>query len=311
MSRIKKVGVIGYGYWGQKLAAKFKEIGVLTSICDLNDKRMEQALNDYMVTPWPNYKEMLAHSPIDAVAIATPPETHFEIAKYCLQERFHVLCEKPLATSSEQAKELEDLAIENKRRLQVDYIYLACPGIQAIPIPPGPADMHIRLWNVGGAPSDSTRKLIWAGLPHALSLAIRFFDDSPTSIDCFKTEENRIAFCLHYQSLDSKCFIDIADYAGQRRRSVLINDHRCGGGATWEFSADKPCNLMQIGYPELNAFFHQSKDGPKLPPNEEVEPLMEVCKSFLCGDVIEDRIGSKVAKLTDQILNCNGMRCLK
>lgn len=309
MSRIKKVGVIGYGYWGKKLAAKFKELNALTSICDENDLCAEQALNEYMVTPWPSYKEMLAHSPIDAVAIATPPETHYEIAKYCLQERFHVLCEKPLALSLEHAKELEDLAIENKRRLQVDYIYLACPGIQAMPIPPGAADMHIRLWNIGGAPSDSTRKLVWAGLPHALSLAVRFFDDSPTSIDCFKTEENRIAFCLHYKSLDSRCFIDIADYAGQRRRSVLIHDHR-HPGATWEFSADKPSCLMHLSYASFNGFFHQRKEVPGH-IIDEIEPLMEVCKSFLSGGVIEDRIGSKVARLTDQLLNSNGMRCLK
>src|SRR5207249_10129883 len=61
---------------------------------------------------------------IDAIVIATPISTHFDLAKACLEAGKHVLIEKPLTRTSAQARELIRLARERRRVLMVDHTFI-------------------------------------------------------------------------------------------------------------------------------------------------------------------------------------------
>jgi predicted dehydrogenase len=129
-----KVGIVGLGYWGPKLARNFHNLpGAVLQICaDLRDDRLAELKKLYPeVSTTHSYAEMLA-SDIDAVVIATPVFTHFPLAKKALLANKHVLVEKPFTRSSAQANEMIDLARERGLTLMVGHTFEYNPAVQAV-----------------------------------------------------------------------------------------------------------------------------------------------------------------------------------
>ena len=75
---------------------------------------------------------MLSSPDLDAVHIATPNDTHFEIAKYALENGKHVLVEKPMTKSSEEAYKLLEIATKNKKVIQTGHIFRFNNGISEL-----------------------------------------------------------------------------------------------------------------------------------------------------------------------------------
>jgi len=125
MSEIK-VGVIGCGYWGPNLIRNFSccPLTQLVAVCDRDQKRLDSIGGKYAGVKLCSALDDLLELELDAVAIATPVSTHFDLASQCLKAGFHVLVEKPLAASVEEATQLVDLADTAGRILMVDHTYL-------------------------------------------------------------------------------------------------------------------------------------------------------------------------------------------
>jgi predicted dehydrogenase len=126
------VGVIGCGYWGSKLVRVFQSLVdvQVVACCDLNPKRLAN-LYPHIKT-FGDIDTFAAQSACHAVAIATPIDTHYEIAKRFLQAGKHVFVEKPLATSSGEAAELNLLAKDRNRVLGVGHVFLYHPAVDKI-----------------------------------------------------------------------------------------------------------------------------------------------------------------------------------
>ena len=126
---MKKInlGIIGLGYWGPNLYRNFnnnKNVNVI-SVADLDIKKTIQCSNnDPNLNTYTDYKRLILDPKIDAVAIATPVNTHYKIAKYALNNNKHVFVEKPLADSSLKCLELIKLSKKNKLILFVDHTFL-------------------------------------------------------------------------------------------------------------------------------------------------------------------------------------------
>lgn len=121
------IGVIGYGYWGPNLVRNFSEVveARVLALSDLSDDRRQAAARRYpsvMVTA--DYQDIIDDPAIDAVAIATPVGTHFAVAAAALNAGKHVLVEKPITASSEQAAELTRLARAVNRVLMVGHVFV-------------------------------------------------------------------------------------------------------------------------------------------------------------------------------------------
>jgi len=130
-----RVGVVGCGYWGPNLIRNFATFPGTELIwaCDLNERRLEKALGPYKgIRGTCDLKEVLADDDVDAVAIATPVNSHFAIAKACLENGKHVLVEKPLASNATQGLELVSLAKERNRRLMCDHTYCYSGSVRKI-----------------------------------------------------------------------------------------------------------------------------------------------------------------------------------
>lgn len=120
------VGVIGAGYWGPNLVRNFSNCALteMVAVCDASRPRLDAVRKSFKDLRYvESVDELLGMSP-DAVAIATPVSTHYALAKRCLEAGVHVLIEKPLAGSVQEAQELVELAAREKRVLMVDHTYL-------------------------------------------------------------------------------------------------------------------------------------------------------------------------------------------
>jgi predicted dehydrogenase len=122
-----RVAVIGYGYWGPNLVRNFVEAQgtEVHSVCDRRPERLALVQSRYptvRVTTDP--EDVFADTAVDAVAIATPVGTHFDLAMRAIQAGKHVLVEKPLAHSAEAAARLVDAAARHDVVLAVDHTFI-------------------------------------------------------------------------------------------------------------------------------------------------------------------------------------------
>jgi len=130
-----KVGVIGYGYWGPNLVRNFAEVkdARVTMVSDRKAERLGQVERRYpgvRTTTDPN--ALITDPDVDAVVVATPVEYHFDLAMATLQAGKHVLVEKPIASSSEQASRMVDEAQRRNLVLMVDHTFVYTGAVQKI-----------------------------------------------------------------------------------------------------------------------------------------------------------------------------------
>ena len=121
------ISIIGYGYWGKKLARNFQS-STYFNILSIVDKKSINLINAKKNLPFvkcfSNYKKAIKDDLLDLIVIATPTSTHFNIAKFVLQNSKHVLVEKPLCLSLKEVKKLNSIAKFKNKMIFVDYPFL-------------------------------------------------------------------------------------------------------------------------------------------------------------------------------------------
>jgi predicted dehydrogenase len=129
------VAVVGYGYWGPNLARNFAETEAaqLVAICDMQPAKLAVAKRRHPAASMtPEFHDLLTDTRIDAIAIATPVQTHYELALAALRAGKHVLVEKPLTEKSEHSRHLIEEAERRRRILMVDHTFVYTPAVQRI-----------------------------------------------------------------------------------------------------------------------------------------------------------------------------------
>jgi predicted dehydrogenase len=127
--------VVGYGYWGPNIARNIIERPEfhLAGLCERDDRRIEEFRRRTPGIPCErDIDAALADPSIEAVAIATPPHTHFELVRRALEAGKHVLVEKPLAPNADEAAELVALADELDQVLMPGHTFLYSPSVNKI-----------------------------------------------------------------------------------------------------------------------------------------------------------------------------------
>jgi predicted dehydrogenase len=124
-----KIGLAGLGYWGPNLARNFADLADLTVLCDVSDEKLEEFAPRYpdaLVTS--EFDELLA-SDVEAVVVATPVPTHYELALRALEAGKHVLVEKPPAMRADEMDELVAIAAARDLTLMPGHLLLYHPGV--------------------------------------------------------------------------------------------------------------------------------------------------------------------------------------
>lgn len=134
-SRNLRVAVIGAGYWGPNLIRNFAEApgADVVAVCDLLEERLEHVTKRYpSLRTTQDHRELLADPAIDAVCVATPVSTHERLAEEALRAGKHVLVEKPLAGSLEEAERIVAVAGETGRTLMVGHTFVYNPAVMKV-----------------------------------------------------------------------------------------------------------------------------------------------------------------------------------
>ena len=128
-----KVGVAGLGYWGPNLARNFDDLSELAWLCDASRERLAAFASRYpeaKITE--DFEEMLADPSLEAVVIATPVPTHFDLARRALAAGKHVLVEKPPAMLAAEMDELTALAEKRYLVLMPGHLLLYHPAVEKL-----------------------------------------------------------------------------------------------------------------------------------------------------------------------------------
>jgi predicted dehydrogenase len=128
------IGLIGLGYWGPNLARVLSQSSCcnFTACCDLDPRRLEKITRLYSGVRGFRDADSLLDSDVDAVVIATPISTHYDLARRALLRGKHVFVEKPLAHSSDKARELDALAKALGRTLMTGHTFIYSPPVVEI-----------------------------------------------------------------------------------------------------------------------------------------------------------------------------------
>jgi predicted dehydrogenase len=135
MSESLKIGVIGCGYWGPLLVRNFNmsRFWDIQYVCDQDPGQLEKIKGNYQAIKVVDDHKMLFNDPqLDAIAIATPVSTHYDLAKQSLLAGKHTWVEKPLAYKSEQVEELIDISNQKNIILHVDHTFIYTPAVRKI-----------------------------------------------------------------------------------------------------------------------------------------------------------------------------------
>ena len=183
-----RVGVIWSGYWGPNLIRNFAEMPncELRGIADLSVARLEAMTARYPgVRTTTDYRELL-NQDLDAVVVCTPPHTHHQIAKDCLEQDLHVLVEKPMTTSSRDARDLIDVAARRDRVLMVGHTFVYNSAVQSLKRMMDDGRLgtihYIDAVRVGLGLYHPTVNVVWDLAPHDISILTYLLGTMPLKV---------------------------------------------------------------------------------------------------------------------------------
>lgn len=320
-----KVAMIGLGYWGPNLLRNL--VGIpdiqVSAICDL-DKRMAEANRkkfcpQALVTS--DYHDLGNHSQVDAVVIATPLKTHFEIGSYFLKSGKHIFIEKPLAHSVVECQQLIDLAEKRRCVLMVGHVFEYNNAVRKIKQYLAEDELGRTFYiysqrvNLGRVQNDISA--LWSFAPHDVSIINYWLDQEPCQVSArgfsllnsgiedvvFVTLEypNGIGAHLHLGWLDPRK-IRLMTIVGSKK--MLVYD---------DVSTDAKLQIYDKGIVDLHNFIEtpfsyaefqfQIRSGDLVIPALKFdEPLQSECLHFV------DSIRTGRTPLTDGM---NGLRVVK
>jgi predicted dehydrogenase len=232
------IGIIGYGYWGPNLARSVAETegAKLTAIADFSTAALGRAGKRYPAARmYESWHELLDDPATDAVLIATPVSSHFEIALAALRKGKHVLVEKPITDRSGQALMLIEEAARRQLTLMVDHTFVYTGAVRKIGELMAAGELGEIFYY------DSTRvnlglfqrdvNVIWDLAVHDLSILDFLLEEKPTAVSASGTchfrgsQENMAHLTLFYPS-GTAAHLNVNWLAPVKVRQTLIGGSR-------------------------------------------------------------------------------------
>ncbi len=185
-----QLAIVGCGRWGiNHIRTAYRIFGKnLKYVCDVNQesaKRVEDISPEICFVT--SFETILNCPEVNAVIIATPAETHYQLAKRCLEANKNILIEKPITLFSYQGRELAQLAKKKDLTLMVGHLLLYHPGIRKIKEIINNGELgklqyiYSNRLNLGSIRKEEN--ILWSFAPHDISLLQYFIEDDPLEVD--------------------------------------------------------------------------------------------------------------------------------
>lgn len=182
------LALIGAGFWGRNLARAFHELGVLKIICDPSDDVLHRKREKYPnIETSISFSETLSRPDIHAVAIATPAEKHYSMAKDSLLSGKHVFVEKPLSLTVEEGEELVAISRAQGKTLFVGHILHYHPAVIAIKKMMAQGELgklqyiYSNRLNLGKIRREEN--ILWSFAPHDISVILSLVNEPPREVE--------------------------------------------------------------------------------------------------------------------------------
>jgi len=181
------VAVVGAGYWGKNLVRNFHDLNALGAICDVDEERIQAYQGQYPgVRILHAYSEVLQDKSINAVAIATPAETHEDFVREALLAGKDVFVEKPLCLSVSQGGELVALARRQGRILMVGHLLWYHPAVLTLKDLVRQGELgriryiYSNRLNMGKIRREEN--ILWSFAPHDISVVLGLLGEMPDGV---------------------------------------------------------------------------------------------------------------------------------
>lgn len=186
---MENIAVIGSGSWGLNLIRQFYNLGVLKRVADIGENNFSLIKNEFPgILLSQDYQDTLLDKDIKAVVIATPPVSHYELAKEALLAGRCVWVEKPMALNVKDAEELVKIAYSRSLIVMVGHILLYQPALIKL-------KSIVRSGQLGRIYYIYTKRLnfgkvrkfenaLWSLAPHDISNVIYLLDKTPVEVSC-------------------------------------------------------------------------------------------------------------------------------
>jgi len=182
----KKICVVGAGRWGKNHIKTLQELGCVAGIVEADPDTRNGFQDKYPeVKTFATIRDAIKED-FDGFTVATPPETHFEIAEFIITHKKHVLVEKPLTLKASEARRLKELAEENNVNLMVGHLLLFHPAIRKIKelIENGKIGrleyIYSNRLNLGTVRTEEN--ILWSFAPHDISVFQFFIGSLPVEV---------------------------------------------------------------------------------------------------------------------------------
>ncbi len=167
--------VVGCGAWGENLVRTLKNLNALKGIVDHNEEHTSLMSQKYEV-PTLSFSDALQDPAVEAIFIATRPDSHFNLGQQALLHKKNVFIEKPITTSAQETKELFKLSTQQQKILMTGHLLLYHPCYQHL-------QKEIRQGRIGEIQCITTRRqnfgkffenddILWDLGPHDLSIIL-------------------------------------------------------------------------------------------------------------------------------------------
>ena len=317
------VGVVGLGYWGPNLLRVLADDPnvSLRWICDVDDARLERFHRRYpSTTPASNLQDLLDDESLDAVVIATPVFTHFELCARSLRAGKHTFVEKPLADSVDHAEQLVELARSRERVLMCGHTFVYSPAVREVKRlleASALGDVYFvssSRVNLGLHQRDVS--VVWDLGPHDFSILIHWLGETPTSVravgrDSIVKGIYDVAFVTLRFASGIVANVELSWLSPSKlRRTVIVGSQKM---VVYDDGATEPIRLFDHGVvyedPESFGEYHLSyRTGDIVSPKlESHEPLAAELADFAGaaqrGDLLSDHaaLARDVVRITEAV----------
>ncbi len=291
---MRKVALVGFGYWGKNLARVFHALGALGMICDVNRLQINEAQKHYPnVQRSDSLEETLGQEDIQGVVIATPPASHKALALKSLLAGKDIFVEKPLALNFQDGSEIYQCALKHKRILMVGHVFEYHPAVLKLKamIEKGKLGKihYVYSQRLNSGRVRTEENVLWSFAPHDIAILGRLLKIEPETVACVaglmlnnKLPDTTLT-TLHFKTgVMAHIFVSWM-HPFKAHHTVFVGDKQ-----TAVFDDTEPWNRKLVLYPHRAASHGNTNsltltrrsEGLAIPIKEE-EPLKTECRQFL------------------------------
>jgi predicted dehydrogenase len=187
VTRTVRLGQIGVGQWGKNLARNFATLAELAWVCDIDETQHAGLAGQYSASQiTSSVDDVLADDSVEAVVIATPVPTHYELARRALEADKHVFVEKPPAMHAAELEELCELAEDRGKVLMPGHLLLYHPAVEKLKEIVDSGELGDVLYVYGNRQNLGTfrtnENALWSLGVHDLSVLLHLLEEEPSEV---------------------------------------------------------------------------------------------------------------------------------